>query len=146
MLLVVGVGKSRGEHRSEVWLGRLPSARMPAVYVASDCLVHLPTFDYWPHAINEALAAGLPVVATPDTGIPDGMLTGPGCRLVCDDSEVVAEAIRAATAVQAAESLETREAIRASGRPWGVERMAERFIAVAERALRTDAEHSVLNG
>lgn len=112
-------------------LGRLGADEMPALYTAADCLVHLTRLDRWPHAINEALSAGTPVVASPWTGVPASVLSGPGCSIVEPRPADVADAIgRALDTDQGA--AEAREAIRAPLRPWDVGAMAERFVAAAE--------------
>lgn len=119
-----------------VGLGRRSPGEMPAIYAAARCVVHLPPYDQWPHAINEALAAGLPVVAAPDNGLPDDVFTGPGSALVEREPHQVAAAIRRALAVAEDTSPERREATRAPLRRWGVPAMAKRFVAVAEAVSR----------
>src|SRR5581483_3593299 len=80
-------------------VGMLPPSEMHRLYAAPDCLVHTPHQDYWPHAINEALAAGLPVVATPDTGVPREVFAGPGCAVVERRLDSLSRAIRHALQV-----------------------------------------------
>jgi glycosyltransferase involved in cell wall biosynthesis len=117
-------------------LGMHPPSEMPRLYVAADCLIHTPAADYWPHAINEALAAGLPVVASPTTGVPSDILEGPGCAVVPRDVAAVAEAVVMAIQQNHVASADVREAIRAPLRPWAVESMAERFVAAAKAVAR----------
>jgi glycosyltransferase involved in cell wall biosynthesis len=122
-----------------VALGRLRRGEMPGVYVAADCVAH-PVIDRWPHAINEALAAGTPVVASPDTGVPDEMLTGPGCEIVRWDPTALSAAFARSLAVSRETSPAIREAIRKPLERWDVGRMAERFVeaagAAADRSRR----------
>ncbi|MCW2968836.1 MAG: glycosyl transferase group 1 [Solirubrobacteraceae bacterium] len=76
-LLVVGDGPARDEVRAQV--GRLGTAGVMtghrddvmAVLDAIDVLVHTPSFDALPTALMEAMAAGVPVVATRVGGIPE---------------------------------------------------------------------------
>jgi glycosyltransferase involved in cell wall biosynthesis len=116
-------------------LGKIAAASMPDVYAAADCLVHLPELDQWPHAINEALAAGLPVVAARGSGVPDDVFAGPRCALVSRTAASVETAL-----IQALEgppvSEHERDAIRAPLRPWDVRQMAGRVLAAAESVAR----------
>ena len=51
-----------------VWLGGLPWEEMPSFYASSDIHVHTPYAQGWGMAVNEALAAGLPVIASEGSG------------------------------------------------------------------------------
>jgi glycosyltransferase involved in cell wall biosynthesis len=115
-------------------MGRRTSDEMPSLYAMSDCLIHLAFADRWPHAINEALAAGLPVVASPDTGVPDEVLTGPGCARVPRRVDAVVPALDRALRVGLESDAAVRDRITAPLRPWGVDRMAERFVATVRSA------------
>lgn len=116
-------------------LGRRPSAEMPAIYIASDCLAHAPEFDLWPHAINEALASGLPVVATRDTGVPDDVLSGPGCELVTRSTEALAAGIARALHVDEEQSPELRAEIASPLKPWDVDAMSDRIVSACSSAV-----------
>jgi glycosyltransferase involved in cell wall biosynthesis len=133
-VVVVGAEPRDPHDPGVVTLGRRPSEEMPAIYAASDCLAHVPVADLWPHAINEALTAGLPVVASPDTGVPHEALTGPGCAIVPPRAEDVSHALEGALRVGAHSDADLRERIRRPLRPWGVDRMAERFVAALRGA------------
>jgi glycosyltransferase involved in cell wall biosynthesis len=133
-VLVVGAEPPDPHHPRLVTLGRRSSDEMPGIYAMSDCLAHVPLADRWPHAINEALTAGIPVVASPDTGVPDEVLTGPGCAIVPIRADTIARALEAALQVAATSDAEVREQIRTPLRPWGVNRMAERFVGAVRRA------------
>jgi glycosyltransferase involved in cell wall biosynthesis len=136
-VLVVGPEPCDPHHPRIVTIGRRRSDEMPGIYAMSDCLAHVPVVDRWPHAINEALSAGLPVVSSPDTGVPDEVLTGPGCARVPRRVEAVASALQRALRVGAESDADVREQIRAPLRPWGVVRMAERFAATLRSARAT---------
>jgi glycosyltransferase involved in cell wall biosynthesis len=133
-LIVAGTAVQDLERGRIIEVGRLSAAEMPMLYAAADCLAHFPLVDFWPHAINEALAAGLPVVATGETGVPDELLSGPGCRIVTREPEAIAAAIAFAVQAGAASSSELREAIRAPTANWHVGRMAQRIAEAAARA------------
>jgi glycosyltransferase involved in cell wall biosynthesis len=144
-LAVVGRHPSGRVHEQLVELGRLEADEMPAFYAAVDCVIHTPDwerFDRWPHAINEALSAGIPVVASRRTGIPDGVFSGPGCALVDPRVDAIAPAVKHALEVSSNATEAVREAIRAPLRPWGVDRMAERFVSAAGQALTLHSEPS----
>lgn len=77
VLLILGEGPRRASfeqsvaarHRSRVrFLGHLPQAELPTVFRAADVFVFPSRHDGWAVVINEACAACLPVIATPQTG------------------------------------------------------------------------------
>jgi len=130
-LVVVGTDEERVEAHA-TFLGRLTHDGMPGLYASADCLVHTPVLDLWPHAINEALSAGIPVVASAHTGVPDSILAGPGCAIVDpQDPAALTAALRSAISIGATATPEVREAITAPLREWGVARMADRMVAAA---------------
>jgi glycosyltransferase involved in cell wall biosynthesis len=133
-VVVIGAETEDPNHPRVLTMGRRPSDEMPSLYVMSDCLVHLALADRWPHAINEALTAGLPVVASPDTGVPDDVLTGPGCARVPRTVDAVAPALDRALRVGMESDAGVRDRITAPLRDWGVDRMAERFVATLRSA------------
>lgn len=133
-VMVAGVESSTATPRGVVALGRLPSSKMPDLYAIATCLIHMPTCDRWPHAINEALSAGVPVVASPRCGIPDELCSGPGSTLVTRDPQLLARAIQGAMAVGRNPSESVREAVRAPLRRWAVPAMASRFVRATQRA------------
>jgi glycosyltransferase involved in cell wall biosynthesis len=133
-VVVIGAEPEDPHHPRVVTLGRRPSDEMPGIYAMADCLVHLALADRWPHAINEALTAGLPVVASPDTGVPDEVLTGPGCARVVREVEAIAPALERALRAGRENDARVREQITAPLRDWGVDRMAERFVATVRSA------------
>jgi glycosyltransferase involved in cell wall biosynthesis len=102
---------------------------MPSVYAVSDCLAHLPEWDRWPHAINEALSAGLPVVATRFCGVPDEILTGPGSALVDKlSAKSLGGALRTALDVGVAIGDRVRTEHLARLQPWSASAMASRLV------------------
>ncbi|MDP6814368.1 MAG: glycosyltransferase family 4 protein [Alphaproteobacteria bacterium] len=102
-LLVAGDGPARAEveaalspiARNTVYLGALAAADLPAVYGAADLYVWPGVGEAYGMAYLEAQAAGLPVVAGDERGVPDvvqggetGLLTPPG------NAEAFAAAVR----------------------------------------------------
>jgi glycosyltransferase involved in cell wall biosynthesis len=134
---VAGVDSSATLPVGVVALGHLPRAEMPGIYAAADCVAH-PVIDQWPHAINEALAAGTPVVASADTGVPPELLTGPGCAIVRPAPEELRPALSRALEASSESSPELRDAIRRPLETWDVSKMAERFVIAAERVKSAD--------
>jgi len=134
-LLLVGSRARPNRFPGLVDVGQVPAAAMPEFYAAADCLVHPPVFDQWPHAINEALSAGLPVVATSDTGIPREALSGPGCAVVPRDVESLSHAVDDALAQRTAANAAVRGAIRDRIRPWSVSEMAKRWVSALSAAF-----------
>jgi glycosyltransferase involved in cell wall biosynthesis len=134
-VLIAGATISNGndEHPFVRPVGRIPRSEMVDLYVAADCLVHVPPVDFWPHAINEALAANLPVVASKFTGVPDELLSWPGSSLVDLDPASIAVAVAEAAQVGAFRPGGSDPARRRL-EYWGIEGMAERFVAAADAA------------
>ena len=91
-LAVAGEGTLRGELEALarassafgriVFLGPLGPGEMPRLYSASDCLVLPSAAEGVPLVILEAMAAGIPAVATAVGGVPG--LLGPGCGILVD--------------------------------------------------------------
>ena len=78
------------------FLGRVPPEKVPFLLRALDVFVH-PTFrEGMPAAVLEAMAAGLPVIATDAEGITDLFETSRqfGQMLPCGDTEALAHALR----------------------------------------------------
>lgn len=76
-------------------LGALPPDRVAEAYRAADVLVLPSQREGWPNVINEALASGLPVVATSVGGIPE-ILTDPavGALVPFGQPDALAAALR----------------------------------------------------
>jgi glycosyltransferase involved in cell wall biosynthesis len=119
-------------------LGRRPSHEMPDIYAASDCVAQLKQPDQWPHAVNEALSAGIPVVAATQSGAPSELFTSPGCaELATFDPSAVAEAFATALSVGTNADTSVRARIARPLQTWSVPAMASRFADGAMEALRS---------
>lgn len=78
-------------------LGRVPEANLPSLYRAADAFL-LPSecLEGFGMVIPEALASGVPVVATPVGGVPEALEGLPGCLLPRGaGAEAIAGAMRA---------------------------------------------------
>ncbi len=136
-LLVVGREDLQFDDPRVRNLGRQAPSEMPGIYAVGDCLLHMPVYDRWPHAVNEALSAGIPVIANRNTGAPEELFAAPGCALVDEsDPTEIAAALRRAFDLRTGERPRAREAIRSSVMPWDVREMAARMVAAAQAAER----------
>lgn len=72
---VIGDGPQGDELRRRfpqvAWLGHVPNAEVPAVLAQARLFFHAGRRDYFPRAIPEAMACGLPVIAFDDRIGPD---------------------------------------------------------------------------
>jgi glycosyltransferase involved in cell wall biosynthesis len=109
-LLLAGSGPQEVELRERAngrvrFLGQLPREELPALYASADCFVLPSRSEPWGMVLNEAAAAGLPLVATEATGgaydlIEEGVN---GYRVPVDDPAALSAALR-----RVAESAEWR--------------------------------------
>jgi 1,2-diacylglycerol 3-alpha-glucosyltransferase len=67
--------KALGIERSVIFKGRLAYGQLPAHYALAQALVHAPRSEAWGLVVNEALACGLPVLATKETGCAQDLLS-----------------------------------------------------------------------
>ena len=134
-LVIAGTETGVGVEGHALYTGRLNPELMPELYASATCVVHPTELDRWPHAINEALSAGVPVVASPHTAMPEATLTGPGCSIVDPaDPEALLAALNSAVQVGATADEKIREAIRDPLRDWDVPKMAELVVKAVEQA------------
>jgi glycosyltransferase involved in cell wall biosynthesis len=62
--LLRNLANQLGIAESIVWHGWLPRAALPGIYRSSDCLVNPSLYEGMPNVVLEAMACGLPVLAS----------------------------------------------------------------------------------
>lgn len=92
VLVVAGDGEQRsalerrvrelGLHEAVRFVGARPRSEMPGWYAAADLFCLPSLYEGFPLAILEAMAAGLPVVATAVAGVPEAVVDGVTGRVV----------------------------------------------------------------
>ena len=119
-LVLVGAGPERARLESvlpagkTIFLGSLPQERVALAYRACDLFVLPSEREGWPNVVTEALASGLPVVATAVGGIPQILGGSPYGKLVpSGDSTALASALEAMLA-----ELPQKAAVRAFALRW----------------------------
>lgn len=140
--IVVGGGDETGEIRER--FSRIPGIATHFTGQQSDVLPYLRASDFFvqaslhenlSNALLEAMAAGLPAVATAVGGTPEVLAKGGGMLVPPDDAEALGEAIgrmRASAELRASHAAQARRNIEAN---YSVQRMAEGWNAVYERIL-----------
>jgi len=96
-LLVVGDGPARSElerqaarlnARRVVFAGYAPYGDLPSLYGAADAFVHVPREERWGVSVAEALAAGLPVVASSVVGAAHDLVAEGQNGFLCEPGDV----------------------------------------------------------
>jgi glycosyltransferase involved in cell wall biosynthesis len=99
VLAVVGDGpeRARHEHRARsllgdraVFIGNRPYSELPRLYAAADVFVLPSRQEVWGLVVNEALAAGVPAIATDATGAAHDLIAPTGAGLMVPDGDEVA--------------------------------------------------------
>jgi glycosyltransferase involved in cell wall biosynthesis len=102
-LLLVGEGPDHQRVASRVteldlrdcvtMMGSVPHRETPAYYRAGDVFALSSDFDNSPNAVLEAMACGLPIVATDSGGVRDFVSDGGGVIVVCGDAIALAQGL-----------------------------------------------------
>jgi glycosyltransferase involved in cell wall biosynthesis len=96
-LIVVGDGPARAELESHagqpnvsriVFTGYVPYADLPSLYGAADLFVHVPREERWGVSVAEALASGVPVVASRVVGAAHDLVVEGQNGFLCDQGDV----------------------------------------------------------
>jgi glycosyltransferase involved in cell wall biosynthesis len=146
VLVVAGEGPERARLATEAestgvrltLLGDVPWERLPEVYAAADVFALLSSSEPWGVVVNEAAAAGLPIVLSQSVGAaPDLLEDGrSGILVPSDDADAAATALTrlaADPALRAAMGRRSRELVRALDYDSSVEAFVT---AVREAAAR----------
>jgi glycosyltransferase involved in cell wall biosynthesis len=110
-----------------------PPDEMPLVMSAADALVLTSRSEGSPNVVKEAMAAELPVVATPVGDVRERIGGVDGCHVKPPEPDAIAAGL--AAALRSGRSPEARRAVAAIG----LERVAERILAVYEEAVARHA-------
>ncbi|MEN2793330.1 glycosyltransferase family 4 protein [Sphingomonas oligophenolica] len=107
---------------------------LPAYYGSAGCFVHASTTEQWGLVVNEAMAAGLPVIVSDRSGccpvlVRDGIN---GYSFAPDDVAALVDAMRSIAAQPEDEAM--RRASRALIAEWGPDRFGRGIAAAAEYA------------
>jgi glycosyltransferase involved in cell wall biosynthesis len=99
-LLIAGSGPQEAELRAATngrvqLLGQVAREELPALYAQADCFVLPSRSEPWGMVLNEAAAAGLPLVASEAAGAGYDLIENGinGFRVAVDDSAALAEAL-----------------------------------------------------
>ena len=143
-LLIVGDGMLRGvvemaqaESGRVRWMGRMTGDSLLNVYAAADVFVLPSLFEPWGLVVNEAMAAGLPVIATDRVGCVDDLVVDgeTGIVIDADRPSALAEAMR-----RLANDAPLRHAMGAAARQriagWTIEAEAEIVVGAWRQAMR----------
>lgn len=150
-LVILGDGPTRPEVEAAIVsagvIGKvyLPGFRgydlLPAIYALSDGFVHISTSEQWGLVINEACAAGVPVIASSACGATSSLVRHGSSGWVVDahDTAVIAQAIRDLATVNDARRREMGLAGRRLVADWGPERFASELLAASREAMAQTA-------
>jgi glycosyltransferase involved in cell wall biosynthesis len=113
-------------------LGYVPYPELPDLYAAADLFVHAPREERWGVSVGEALACGLPVVASSRVGAAhDLVVTGVnGFTYPAADSAALAATIGSALALDRGQAMRASEPLIAA---WGLEATWSGMVASARR-------------
>lgn len=122
------------------WHGVVPNAGQ--LLAAFDVLVLSSRTEGTPMVVLEAMAAGVPIVATHVGGIPDMLSSREALLVAPDDPAALAAAIRAVRADPAAAAERARAARCRLAVQFGVEPWLERYAAIYRQAQHPSTAHT----
>jgi glycosyltransferase involved in cell wall biosynthesis len=122
------------------YAGHVPAAEIPVELARSDILLQASKYEPFGLTVGEALAAGVPVVATSEVGAIEGVDRSVVIEVAPGDAEGMADAIDAMLARAKAQPSETEATARAEAvRLFATERVCEQ-ISVALQELVSSAQ------
>ena len=143
-LLIAGDGALRGMvemvvvHSQRVrWTGRLTGEALLDIYAAADVLVLPSVFEPWGLVVNEAMAAGLPVIVSEQVGCVDDLVVDGRTGIVIDADS---PASLAKAMMRLTDDAPLRQTMAAEARQrissWTIEAEAKIVVGAWHRALR----------
>lgn len=131
-LLEAASMKLRGECRVHL-PGFFSYDVLPSLYGLAEGFVHIPTYEQWGLVVNEAAAAGLPLVISQECGAATELVQqgSNGWLVPADDTSAVATALRKVMTLGTSERAAMGRASRAIVAEWGPERFASELVATA---------------
>jgi glycosyltransferase involved in cell wall biosynthesis len=150
-LLIAGDGADEARYRRQTagnsrvrWCGYVQRSELPELYALCDVLVQPTLGDAFGLVVEEALAAGLRVIATESSGdirsrLPDG---GPGVIVAPGDSAALAGAMRTAAQERLPEDVLARETLELVA-DLSPERYAQEFEAFVHGLLQAPRRRSI---
>lgn len=146
-LWLLGSGPLEGDLREMLqpvadkvrWLGFQPWSELPAIYAQADLLCHPSHYDGWALVVVEALASGLPVIATRSTGAACEFIKDDvnGWLVPTRDGEALQKCLRRALSLSLDALAKMSAAAKASMAEHSLSIGAERFIGAVREALAT---------
>ena len=138
---LLGLARTFGVEDSIAFIGRIEQKDLPAYYNAADVMVMPSHYESFGLVSLEALACGIPVVATP-VGVMDALIKeGQNGQLVANgDAKLLAEAIDKVTSLLPALSA---DAIRQTVQVFGWPNIASAIIKEYEKAMALSSPDSV---
>lgn len=141
--LFVGDGPMRGAIQArivelgledDVFLpGYVPYPQLPAYYGAADLFLHVAEFEPWGISVSEAMACGLPVVATASVGSTVDLVVPGVTGAVADAADPAVLAVKLLEALELAGSAATRAAVLRQVDRVDVEQAAARIESLVDR-------------
>jgi len=123
------------------YAGRMEASQVAAELAGSDVLLQASRYEPFALTVAEALAAGVPVVATSEVGAIEGVDRSVAAEVAPGDAEAMARAIVAVLERLRADPAATRSLARAEAeRLFAAEVVCERVSAALQRLLAGEAQ------